>query len=72
MTCKIVQALRSGQLPADLNIGDYDIAAKKEDAEEDKMVTDGDDKANKTEEENIPEQKTDGPTDMEQVQIILI
>ncbi|XP_016449424.1 U2 small nuclear ribonucleoprotein A' [Nicotiana tabacum] len=63
---RLEQALRSGQLPADLNIGDYDIAAKKEDAKEDKMVTDGDDKANKTEEENIPEQKTDGPTDMEQ------
>lgn len=63
---RLEQALRSGQLPADLNIGDYDIAAKKEDVKEDKMVTDGDDKANKTEEENIPEQKTDGPTDMEQ------
>lgn len=60
-----MQALKSGQLPADLNLGDYDVAAKKED----KKVTDGDDKANKTE-ENVPEQKTDdGPTDMEQVQI---
>ncbi|PHT29297.1 U2 small nuclear ribonucleoprotein A' [Capsicum baccatum] len=59
---RLEQALKSGQLPADLNLGDYDVAAKKED----KMVTDGDDKANKTE-ENVPEQKTDdGPTDMEQ------
>ncbi|MCD7458162.1 hypothetical protein HAX54_037427 [Datura stramonium] len=62
---RLEQALKSGQLPADLNIGDYDVAAKKEDAEEDKMVTDGDDKANKAE-ENVPEQKNDGPTDMEQ------
>ncbi|KAK4362107.1 hypothetical protein RND71_017348 [Anisodus tanguticus] len=62
---RLEQALKSGQLPADLNIGDYDVAAKKEDAKEDKMVKDGDDKANKSE-ENVPEQKTDGPTDMEQ------
>ncbi|KAJ8536137.1 hypothetical protein K7X08_034538 [Anisodus acutangulus] len=62
---RLEQALKSGQLPADLNVGDYDVAAKKEDAKEDKMVTDGDDKANKVE-ENVPEQKTDGPTDMEQ------
>ncbi|MCD7458481.1 hypothetical protein HAX54_038356 [Datura stramonium] len=46
--CKIVQA-QSGQLPADLNT-DYDVAAKKKTPEEDKMVTDGDDKANKAEE----------------------
>lgn len=62
---RLEQALKSGQLPADLDLGDYDVAAKKEDAKEDKMVTDGDDKANKAE-ENVPEQKTDGPTDMEQ------
>ncbi|CAN4088643.1 unnamed protein product [Withania somnifera] len=62
---RLEQALKSGQLPADLNLGDYDVAAKKEDAKEDKMVTDGDDNANKAE-ENVPEQKTDGPTDMEQ------
>ncbi|XP_059291602.1 U2 small nuclear ribonucleoprotein A' [Lycium ferocissimum] len=62
---RLEQALKSGQLPADLNIGDYDVAAKTEDSKEDEMVTDGDDKANKAE-ENVPEQKTDGPTDMEQ------
>lgn len=62
---RLEQALKSGQLPADLDLGDYDVAAKKEDAKEDKMVTDGDEKANKAE-ENVPEQKTDGPTDMEQ------
>ncbi|KAJ8553536.1 hypothetical protein K7X08_024214 [Anisodus acutangulus] len=62
---RLEQALKSGQLPADLNIGDYDVAAKKEDAKEVRMVKDGDDKANKSE-ENVPEQKTDGPTDMEQ------
>uniref|UniRef100_M1B451 U2 small nuclear ribonucleoprotein A n=1 Tax=Solanum tuberosum TaxID=4113 RepID=M1B451_SOLTU len=62
---RLEQALKSGQLPADLNIGDHDVTAKKEDAKEDKMVTDSDDKANKTE-ENVPEQKPDGPTDMEQ------
>lgn len=62
--------MKSGQLPADLNIGDNDVAAKKEETKEDKMVTDADDKADKAE-ENVPEQKTDGPTDMEQVQIIL-
>ena len=70
MMCKIVQALKSGLLPADLNIGDHDVSAKKEDAKEDKMATDSDDKANKAE-ENVPEQKPDGPTDMEQVQITL-
>ncbi|KAH0687414.1 U2 small nuclear ribonucleoprotein A'-like [Solanum tuberosum] len=62
---RLEQALKSGQLPADLNIGDHDVTAKKEDAKEDKMVTDSDDKANKAE-ENVPEQKPDGPTDMEQ------
>ncbi|XP_060205328.1 U2 small nuclear ribonucleoprotein A' [Lycium barbarum] len=62
---RLEQALKSGQLPADLNIGDYDVAAKTEDSKEDVMVTDGDDKANKAE-ENVPEQKTDGSTDMEQ------
>ncbi|CAN4086522.1 unnamed protein product [Withania somnifera] len=62
---RLEQALKSGQLPADLNLGDYNVAAKKEDVKEDKMVTDGDDKANKAE-ENVPEQKSDGPTDMEQ------
>lgn len=62
---RLEQALKSGQLPADLNIGDNDVAAKKEETKEDKMVTDADDKADKAE-ENVPEQKTDGPTDMEQ------
>ncbi|XP_004235867.1 U2 small nuclear ribonucleoprotein A' [Solanum lycopersicum] len=62
---RLEQALKSGQLPADLNIGDHDVTAKKEDAKEDKMVTDSDDKANKVE-ENVPEQTPDGPTDMEQ------
>lgn len=62
---RLEQALKSGQLPADLDLGDYDVSAKKEDAKEDKMVTDGDEQANKAE-ENVPEQKTDGPTDMEQ------
>lgn len=35
------------------------------DANEDKMVTNGDDKANEMQEETSTEQRTDGPTDME-------
>ncbi|MCD9641113.1 hypothetical protein HAX54_027030 [Datura stramonium] len=63
---KFVLALKSGQLPADLSIGDYDVPAK----QEDKMVTDGDDEV-KEQEESEPEEETNGPSDMEQMCLLV-
>lgn len=62
-----MQALRTGQLPADLNLGDNEAATTTESAKEDKMVTDD---GNVTNDE--PEQKNDGPEEMEQVLLIMM
>ncbi|KAA8542031.1 hypothetical protein F0562_023183 [Nyssa sinensis] len=43
---RLEQALKSGQLPADLNIDDNDALTKNENVEEDKMVTDDQDEGN--------------------------
>lgn len=62
-----VQALKTGQLPADLNIGDNDVAAKSENAKEDKMVTDGEEGTNDEPGNAESEKKNDGSEEMEQV-----
>ncbi|KAL3529021.1 hypothetical protein ACH5RR_008343 [Cinchona calisaya] len=63
---RLEQALKTGQLPADLNIGDSDVAAKSENAKEDKMVTDGVEETGDKPGNAEPEQKNDGPEEMEQ------
>ncbi|KAJ8536139.1 hypothetical protein K7X08_034540 [Anisodus acutangulus] len=63
---KIIATIEVWPASCRLNIGDYDVATKNEDAKEDKMVKDGYDKANKGEGQNVSEHKSDGPTNMEQ------
>ncbi|RAL43274.1 hypothetical protein DM860_015164 [Cuscuta australis] len=66
---RLEQALKSGQIPKDLLIGDDDVGSKKDDTEEDKMITDGESQANNerdTIDDVVTEQKDDGPTEMEQ------
>nr|GLL35236.1 U2 small nuclear ribonucleoprotein A' [Ipomoea trifida] len=67
---RLEQALKSGQLPADLIIGDDDAGSKKDDAKEDKMVTDGEDQANNEQGDSVTEQN-DGPTEMEQIRSVI-
>ena len=62
--------MKSGQLPADLNINDIDAVNKNVNAKEDKMVTDDEDEANDEPKDAEPEQKNDGPSEMEQVPYI--
>ena len=50
------QALKSGQVPADLNIGNINNMNKKNSNDDHDMATDGD-----------ASKEKDGPTDMEQV-----
>ncbi|CAH9104663.1 unnamed protein product [Cuscuta europaea] len=67
---RLEQALKSGQIPADLLIGDDNIGPKKDEAKEDKMVTDGDKRSNYEQGDGIgdsgSEQEDDDPTEMEQ------
>ncbi|KAL3512028.1 hypothetical protein ACH5RR_024745 [Cinchona calisaya] len=63
---RLEQALKTGQLPADLKIGDNDAAARSENTREDKMVTDGEDEANNGLGNAESEQKNEGPEEMEQ------
>lgn len=58
--------MKSGQLPADLDISDNDAMTKNENSKEDKMVTDDGNKTNDGTSNGNNEQK-DGPSDMEQV-----
>lgn len=59
------QALKTGQLPADLKIPDYDTGAKDVPEEDEKMIDSDQDKADR-EQKNVEEQKDEsGP--MEQV-----
>ena len=66
MVLTFVQALKTGQLPADLNIGEIDDAGKSENAREDKMVTDSEEKTNDQPGKAKSENKNDGPEEMEQ------
>lgn len=62
-----MQALKSGQLPADLNIIDVDDAPKGEaDQQEDNMNTDEKEANNEPKESGSEEQK-DEPSEMEEV-----
>lgn len=69
---RLEQALKSGQIPKDLLIGDVDSDGSKKDdnKEEDKMNTDGESHPNDEQGDMIDdvatEQKDDGPTEMEQ------
>uniref|UniRef100_A0A5B7C1G9 Uncharacterized protein n=1 Tax=Davidia involucrata TaxID=16924 RepID=A0A5B7C1G9_DAVIN len=63
---RLEQALKSGQLPADLNIDDNDAITKNENVEEDKMVTDDQNEANDEPKDAEPEQKNNDATEMEQ------
>lgn len=61
-----MQALKSGQLPADLNISDGDDAPKGDTAQQDNMITDKKE-ANNEPKESEPEEKKDEPSEMEEV-----
>ncbi|KAL3835438.1 hypothetical protein ACJIZ3_010174 [Penstemon smallii] len=62
---RLEQALKSGQLPAEFNNNDSDIAPKSEGAKQDDMVTD--EKEENTEPRDTDsEQKNDGPAEMEE------
>nr|XP_027067602.1 uncharacterized protein LOC113693237 [Coffea arabica]XP_027067604.1 uncharacterized protein LOC113693240 [Coffea arabica] len=63
---RLEQAQKTGQLPADLNIGEIDDAGKSENAREDKMVTDSEEKTNDQPGKAKSENKNDGPEEMEQ------
>ncbi|CAH9142762.1 unnamed protein product [Cuscuta epithymum] len=71
---RLEQALKSGQIPADLLIGDdNNIGSKKDEAKEDKMVTDGDKRSNYKQgygigesSDSASEQEDDDPTELEQ------
>lgn len=63
---RLEQALRTGQLPADLNLGNNEDATTTENAKEDKMVTDDRNETNNEPNETESEQKNDGPEEMEQ------
>ncbi|KAI8005492.1 U2 small nuclear ribonucleoprotein A' [Camellia lanceoleosa] len=60
------QALKSGQLPADLKIGDNDATTNTEATKEDKMVTDEENEANDGPSDAETEQKNES-ADMEQM-----
>ncbi|CAK9163209.1 unnamed protein product [Ilex paraguariensis] len=62
---RLEQALKSGQLPADLNV-DNDSMASNETAKEDKMVTDGEKEPDDGPSDAELGQKDDGPAEMEQ------
>lgn len=60
--------MKSGQLPADLDISDNDSMTNNENTKEDKMVTDGENEANEGASNDNNEQKKNGLVEMEQVQ----
>lgn len=62
---RLEQALKSGQLPADLNISDGDNAPKGEAVQQDNMITDKKE-ANNEPKESEPEEKKDEPSEMEE------
>lgn len=62
---RLEKALKSGQLPADLNISDNDAVTTKENVE-DKMVTDGENEINDGPKDADTEKNNDGPAEMEQ------
>lgn len=63
------QALKSGQLPADLDISDDDPATANKKIKVDKIITESEKEANDGT-SNVNEEKNDGPADMEQVQSV--
>ncbi|KAL6576511.1 hypothetical protein OROHE_000292 [Orobanche hederae] len=62
---RLEQALKSGQLPADLNMNDGDSAPKTESTQQDNMVTDEKQAVNEPK-DGESEQKTDEPAEMEE------
>lgn len=62
-----MQALKSGQIPADLNVSVNRDAAKTDSAEEDKMITDGEEETTDEAGNTESEQNNDAPEAMEQV-----
>lgn len=66
------QALQSGQLPADLKIGDNDAMTNNETAKKDKMVTDGDTESSDDSGDSEPEENNNEAADMEQEQVFII
>ncbi|KAL6584614.1 hypothetical protein OROMI_003903 [Orobanche minor] len=62
---RLEQALKSGQLPADLNMNDGDSAPKTESTQQDNMVTDEKQAVNEPK-DGESEQKTDEPEEMEE------
>lgn len=60
------QVLKSGQLPVDLKIPDYDSGSKDVKENDEKMVSDGQNDAD-VEPNNVETQKNDEPAAMEQV-----
>ncbi|XP_058195721.1 U2 small nuclear ribonucleoprotein A' isoform X2 [Rhododendron vialii] len=65
---RLEKALQSGQLPADLIIGDTDAMTTNETAKEDKMVTDGENESSDDSSDSEPEEKNNEAADMEQEQ----
>lgn len=61
-----LQALKSGQLPADLKIPDYDSSSRDDEGKEEKMVPDNQKEA-EAEPNNAETQKSDESAAMEQV-----
>lgn len=62
---RLEQALKSGQLPADLDIIDNDPVTADKNTNLDKIMTESEKEANDVA-SNVNEQKNDGPADMEQ------
>ncbi|KAK6147938.1 hypothetical protein DH2020_018850 [Rehmannia glutinosa] len=65
---RLEQALKSGQLPADLNINDGDSAPQNESAQQDNMITD-EKEANNEPKDSESEQKKDEPAEMEELEL---
>ncbi|KAG5523172.1 hypothetical protein RHGRI_035105 [Rhododendron griersonianum] len=65
---RLEKALQSGQLPADLIIGDNDAMTTNETAKEDKMVTDGENESSDDSSDSEPEENNNEAADMEQEQ----
>lgn len=63
---RLEKALKSGQLPADLKIPDYEEINTSTDTKDDKTVTDGENEMNMLSEDVGSVNKTDGDTAMEQ------
>ncbi|CAI9113793.1 OLC1v1014474C3 [Oldenlandia corymbosa var. corymbosa] len=63
---RLEQALKSGQIPADLNIPGFDATDKTDGADEDKMVTDVEEQTNNKASNIESDQNNDAPEAMEQ------